>query len=146
MARIARRGRREIPRRPGPATDDDLVARAVELLDRRYVPGRHTVAAAVRTRSGAIYVGVNIEGIHTPCAEPVAVGAAVTAGESSIEAMVAVGRRGSTYHLLAPCGTCRQLLFDYAPRGYALVPGRDGRWKRLSAQEALPSPFATFGD
>jgi len=124
--------------------DRELVASAVEVLRRRYVRGRHTVAAAVRTRSGAVYLGVNLEGIHTPCAEPVAVGAALTAGDGAIAAMVAVRRRGRGYEVLAPCGTCRQLLFDYAPGAYALVPGPGGRPRRLAATAGLPHAYSTF--
>ena len=122
------------------------MAQAVGLLRRRYDAHRHTVAAAVRTRSGAVYLGINLEGIHTPCAEPVAVGAAVTAGDQALEAMVAVFRRGSSYGILAPCGTCRQLLFDYAPNAYALVPGPGGRPRRLTGRALLPSAYRTFED
>ncbi len=128
----------------GPAADGDLVARAVALLRLRYDRWRHGVAAAVRTDSGRVYLGVNLDGIHTPCAEPVAIGAALTAGDRALEAMVAVGRRGPRYPILAPCGTCRQLLFDYAPDAYVLVPGPGGRPRRLGARAALPAPFASF--
>ena len=95
----------------------------------------------MRTRSGAVYLGINLEGIHTPCAEPVAVGAALTAGDPAIEAIVAVGKRGRTYPVLAPCGTCRQLLFSYAPKAYFLAPGRRGALRRLTAAASLPSAY-----
>ena len=73
-------------------------------------------------------------------------GAALTAGDRALEAMVAVFRRGRSYGILAPCGTCRQLLFDYAPSAYALVPGPGGRLRRLTARALLPSAFLTFDD
>jgi cytidine deaminase len=122
----------------------ELVQAAVELLRRRYDRVRHGVAAAVRTRSGRIFLGVNIGGIHTPCAEPVAIGAAITAGEPSLVAMVAVCRAGRTYPILPPCGTCRQLLFDYAPRAYFLVKGKRKGVRRIRADEGLPAAFSTF--
>ena len=121
------------------------MARAVDALRRRYDAERHTVGAAVRTRDGSVYVGVNLEGIHSPCAEPVAVGAALTAGNAEIEAMVAVCRLGRRYPILNPCGTCRQMLLDYAPRAYALVAGPGGRPRRLGAAALLPAPFRTRG-
>jgi cytidine deaminase len=124
--------------------DRFLVRAAVELLRRRYVPERHTVAAAVRTRSGRIFRGVNLGGIHTPCAEPVAIGAAITAGDPHLEVMVAVRRQGRTYPILAPCGTCRQLLFDYAPRAFILVRDQATGVRRLRADEALPVADSTF--
>ncbi len=103
------------------------------------------MAAAVRTRSGRLFTGVNIEGLYTPCAEPVAIGAAFAATERELSAMVAVCRRGRRFPLLAPCGTCRQMLLDYAPEAYAIVPDRRGRPVRLAARASLPYAFATFG-
>ena len=58
----------------------------------------HTVGAAVRCGSGAVYTGA--------CAEQVAIGSAITNGERVLEAILAVrGKDGS--ELLPPCGSCR---------------------------------------
>ena len=66
----------------------------------------HTVGAAVRCGSGAVYTGVNVYSIHGACAEQVAIGSATTNGERVLEAIVAVrGKDGS--ELLPPCGSCR---------------------------------------
>jgi len=118
--------------------DRALIAAAQETLRRGYDRRHHTVGAAVRTRSGAIYRGLNIEGIHTPCAEPVALGAALTAGDREIETMVAVCRWGREYPVLSPCGNCRQMLFGYAPNAFVLVRLANGRLVRLTAAESLP--------
>lgn len=131
--------------RPLRAKDRQLIEAARNALRRSFSPRRHTVAAAVRTRSGRVYLGLSIEGIHGPCAEPVAFGAAVTAGDSEIESMVAVSGPGKTYPVLSPCGNCRQLLLDYAPKGFALVKLPSGRVARLTAEECLPGAFRTFG-
>lgn len=120
------------------AEDRALIAAAQELLRQRYDEDRHTVAAAVRTRRGAVFRGVNIEGIHTPCAEPVALGAAVAAGDREFVSMVAVCRRGKQYPVLSPCGNCRQMLFDYAPHATVIVRFRHGRVARLTVAESLP--------
>jgi len=123
--------------------DHALIEAARETLRRGYDRRHHTVGAAVRTRSGAIYRGLNIEGIHAPCAEPIALGAALTAGDREIETMVAVCRRGKEYPVLSPCGNCRQMLFDYAPNAFVLVRVANTRVVRLRASESLPgAPWA----
>jgi len=126
-------------------SDRELIRAAQDALRRGYDAQHHGVAAAVRTRSGAVFLGLNLDGIHTPCAEPVAIGAAVTAGDRDIESMVAVCRRGREFPVLSPCGTCRQLLFDYAPKATVIVRFPNGRLARLTATESLPGAFATFG-
>lgn len=132
--------------RPLKPRDRALVKAAEEALRRGFDRDRHTVAAAARTRSGAVYLGLNLNGIHTPCAEPVAIGAAVTRGDRDVELMVAVQRRGNRYRVLSPCGTCRQLLLDYSPNASVIVRFRNGRVALLSAEESLPAAFATFDD
>jgi cytidine deaminase len=122
------------------ARDRALTRAAAALLRRRYQHERHTVAAVVRTRSGRTYSGVNVDGIHGPCAEPVAMGAAATAGDEAFETMVAVRRVGRSYPIINPCGNCRQLLFEYAPEAAFLVAWPDGSARRLTARESLPAP------
>jgi cytidine deaminase len=132
------------PGHPPNAEDRALIETARDALRRGYDRKRHTVGAAVRTRTGAVYVGLNIEGIHTPCAEPVAIGAALTAGDREIVSMVAVCRRGREYLVLSPCGNCRQMLYDYAPRATTFVRFGDGKVVRLTAAESLPGAFRTL--
>jgi len=130
--------------RPLTTLDRALIRAAQSVLRRGFDAERHGVAAAVRTRSGHVFVGLNVDGIHTPCAEPVALGAAATAGDREIESMVAVCRRGREYPVLSPCGTCRQMLFDYAPKATVIVRLSNGRVARLTASESLPGAFSTF--
>jgi len=137
--------RRMITGRALRAKDRELIDAAREALRRGFRDHRHSVAAAVRTRSGRIYLGLCVEGIHGPCAEPVAIGAAITAGDSQIESMVAVTGPGRTFPVLSPCGNCRQLLLDYAPKAEVLVRFPKGRVARLTAEESLPAAFRTFG-
>lgn len=131
-------------RQPLRAEDRALIEAARETLRRGYDRKRYTVGAAVRTRSGAVYVGLNLNGIHTPCAEPVAIGAAMTAGDRELVAMVAVCRRGREYPVLSPCGNCRQMLLDYAPKATVIVVLEDGRLARLPVSESLPGGFRSF--
>lgn len=86
-----------------------------------------------------------MEGIHGPCAEPVAIGAAFTAGDRELDSIVAVSNGNPAYPVISPCGNCRQLLLDYAPKAEAIVVFPGGRIARLTAEESLPASFRTFG-
>ncbi len=123
--------------------DMELIRAAGEALGRAYLPDRHTVAAAVHAGSGRIYTGVNIEGIHGPCAEPVALGAAFSQGERDILAVVAVHRAGNGLSVLSPCGNCRQLILDYAPQAHVLLV-EGGRVVKAPAYELLPGAYHYF--
>jgi cytidine deaminase len=127
------------------AADRELIAAAREAVRRSFHPVRHTVGAAVRGASGRIHVGVNLESCgYGPCAEPVAVGAAVTAGEPGILAVVAVVADREGCPVLPPCGNCRQLLADYAPEAWVIVED-GGRLCKVRAAELLPFPYHFHG-
>lgn len=93
-------------------TDQDLLAAAQAVVHPRRLSGSvqvGIVGAALRTVAGHVYTGVCIDaacGIGF-CAEHAAVAAMITAGESRIAVMVAVGEGG---RVLAPCGRCRELV------------------------------------
>ncbi|MGN0163686.1 MAG: cytidine deaminase [Candidatus Ornithomonoglobus sp.] len=73
----------------------------------------HTVGAAVRTKSGKIYLDANCDSVsHGSCAEFIAIGAAVTAGEREFDTIVAV-LGGEHKKILPPCGNCRQMMYCY---------------------------------
>ena len=93
-----------------------LFDEAVEVLRKNAHPVKHSVGASVLCASGEIYRGINIETSgYGVCAEPVALGAALSQGEKEILAVVAVANRGNGFVVLSPCGNCRQTLQDYAP-------------------------------
>jgi cytidine deaminase len=87
----------------------DLVQQAIEASHRAYAPySNYLVGAAVRTRDGRVFEGVNVENAAYPlgiCAEKSALVAAVSAGyrPGDFEAM------GIT---ASPCGGCRQWLHE----------------------------------
>jgi len=74
-----------------------------------------TVGAAVQTKSGAVFIGCNVENASygaTICAERAAMAAAVAAGERELVALaIASGAKRPT----PPCGICRQCLVELAP-------------------------------
>ena len=72
--------------------DNELIEAAREAIKRRYRNDWQEVGAALRTRDGRIYAGVNLDaylGRMAVCAEAVALGQAVTEiGETGIETIV----------------------------------------------------------
>jgi cytidine deaminase len=121
--------------------DLKLIEAAQQVLRDNYVPGRHTSGAAVLCASGKVYRGVNIEtcGFGT-CAEPVALGAAFTAGERKVVSVVSVAKRVNNYPIVSPCGNCRQLLVDYVP-GAQVILDYNGSLQKTEARNLLPGVF-----
>ncbi len=123
--------------------DQELIAAATDVLRRNYHPVRHTVGAAVLCSSGRIYTGINVEACgYGPCAEPIAIGAALSNGERDIRAIVAVCKQGDAYPVLSPCGNCRQLLVDYAPDAMVIV-SHEGAVVKARARHLLPAPYVS---
>ena len=121
-----------------------LVAAAVEARQRAVAPySRFKVGAALLGRSGEITTGANVESASfglTCCAERVALFNALTGGKRDFVALAIVARAPGGP---MPCGACRQLLAEYAPR--AVVWVADSRAPRVIRQftvrELLPGAF-----
>ncbi len=72
------------------------------------------VGAAIRTASGAVYLGCNVENVAYPegtCAEAGAIAAMVAAGETEIAAVAVIANSPQP---VSPCGGCRQKLAEFA--------------------------------
>jgi cytidine deaminase len=115
---------------------------AQKLLAARYVHGRHEVAAALRSRSGAVYLGLHVDGSARRtgiCAEGMAIGAAAAAGDLDIDTIVAVQYKpAGVFRVISPCGVCRELIHDYSPD--ATVVNYDaGRVAPTPIRDLLPS-------
>ncbi len=115
--------------------DRELIAAAGDAIKQRYRNDWQEVGAAMRTRDGRVYTGVNLDaylGRMAVCAEAVALGRAVTeAGETGIETIVAVrhsepGEREQVIAVVSPCGSCRELIWDYDRNARVIVPGPSG--------------------
>lgn len=122
-------------------TPAQLVARAREAQGRAYAPySGYAVGAAVLTEDGEVFSGCNVENASyglTLCAERVAVVSAVAAGQRRILA-VAVSTPGPA----APCGACRQVLFEFGGPALAVHlcdPSQGHRETTLAA--LLPQAF-----
>ncbi|HLJ03269.1 MAG TPA: cytidine deaminase [Solirubrobacteraceae bacterium] len=105
-----------------------------------YAPySKFTVGAAVRSPSGAIYAGANVENAAYPqgqCAEASALGALVAAGETSITAVAVVGPPGE---VCTPCGGCRQRLAEFGTEDTPVYLGAPT--DRVTLAELLPRAF-----
>lgn len=93
---------------------EELIRAALEAQQRAFCPySSFPVGAALRTDSGRIYLGVNVENASyglTLCAERVAASTAVAAGEREFLEIAVVTPGGVT-----PCGACRQFLAEFNP-------------------------------
>jgi cytidine deaminase len=111
--------------------DQKLIAAARATIKRSYRDDWQEVGAALRTRSGKIFTGVNLDaylGRMAVCAEAVALGhAVVDLGDAGIDTIVAVRHpapqdEDRTIAIVSPCGACRELIFDYDPKARVIVP------------------------
>lgn len=121
---------------------NELIAAASEARSKALAPySGFKVGAALRTNSGRIYAGCNIENASyglSVCAERVALWKALSEGAREFSGLAIVTDAGV---LTSPCGACRQLLWEYC--GDITVhlhslKGLDAQ-HRLSA--LLPFPF-----
>ena len=130
--------------------DEDLIAAAQATIKRRYRGDWQEVGAALRTRSGKIFTGVNLDaylGRMAVCAEAVALGnAVVDLGDAGIDTIVAVrhpppGDKDQTIAVVSPCGACRELIFDYDRKARVIVP--NGRAAAVvGIAELLPNKYS----
>src|SRR3989344_2647785 len=93
----------------------DMLASAKAVLPHAYAPYSHyQVAACVKSESGQLFVGCNVENASysmTLCAESGAISALFAAGFKRVtETLILV----SSKKLCAPCGACRQRLLECA--------------------------------
>lgn len=126
-----------------PSIEPDLLAAAIAIQANAYAPySRFFVGAAIRTRTGRVFTGCNVENAAYPqgtCAEAGAIAAMVAAGEREIETVVTVcdGDMLST-----PCGGCRQKIREFArPDTVIHAAGPDGVRVSYTMSTLLPDGF-----
>jgi len=118
-------------------TGDELVARARSAAARAYAPySNYLVGAAVVTRDGRVFEGVNVENAAYPlgiCAERTAISRAVTDGCKPGD-LEAIGITAS------PCGGCRQWLWEFRLDGVTF-PNSAGEIVTYTPRELLPEAW-----
>lgn len=124
-------------------TDRELVELAFTMLDRSYVPYSHfPVGAALLCADGSVFTGCNVENAaygSTICAERTALVKAVSEGHTNDYVTLAVV--GNSPEPCWPCGSCRQMLYEFAPDLRLLVAGEDHNYVTLKLSELLPYGF-----
>lgn len=121
----------------------DLLAAAKNVIDNAYAPYSHYhVAASLRTKTGKIFAGCNIENASfslTTCAETGAVTAMIAAGEKQIEEVLVLVTDDA---LCSPCGACRQRLAEHAtPDTRFHLCTAKGLYASYTLAELLPHAF-----
>jgi cytidine deaminase len=119
----------------------ELIDLANTARQRAYAPySNYRVGAALRTKGGRVFAGVNIENAaypHTMCAERVAIFKAVSEGEKDFEVISVVTDNGGS-----PCGGCRQVLAEFGLDTLVLLADGAGNLvKELTVRELLPEAF-----
>ena len=118
-----------------------LIDFANEARRRAYAPySNYLVGAALRTKSGRIFTGCNVENAAYPtgmCAERVAVFKAVSEGEREFEVIAVATSNGGS-----PCGGCRQVLAEFGLDTIVLIADSQGRLvQETSVGKLLPGAF-----
>ena len=124
------------------ASDDDwsdLIQQAKVARDRAYAPySRFAVGAALRTVSGEVFSGCNVENLSfglTSCAERNAVFAAIQAGQRNFIAIAVVADSKTA---VTPCGACRQVLAEFGSNLVVVTANLEGASFTSSIAELLP--------
>ena len=120
-----------------------LIEDAAKVREKAYAPySGFKVGAAIRSRSGQVFVGCNVENVAYPegtCAEAGAIAAMVAAGEGEIAEVAVIADSPVP---VTPCGGCRQKLAEFGgaevPVTLATVAGVE---KTVTLAELLPLAF-----
>lgn len=125
-------------------TDEErhnLIEQANEARRYAYAPySNYPVGAALRTKSGRVFTGVNVENAAYPtsmCAERTAVFKAVSEGEHEFDAIAVVTDNGGS-----PCGSCRQVLAEFGQDTTVLIANGEGELlQETTVKDLLPGAF-----
>lgn len=124
--------------------EQELVEAAREVRESAYAPySKFKVGAAIRTKTGKIYTGCNVESASyglTVCAERVAVWKAVSEGETEFTEIAVVA---DTPELTPPCGACRQIIWEFCRDIPVIFANLEGDSEIVQMNELLPRAFDT---
>ena len=115
---------------------------AVAMLDRSYSPYSHfPVGAALECSDGTVFTGCNIENAAyglTICAERTAIFKAISEGHRDLKRIVIAGK---SEDYCVPCGSCRQVMQEFAPQMEVICLNGKGEAKHFALKELLPYGF-----
>ena len=124
-------------------TEKELIREALKGRKNAVAPySGFAVGAALLTKSGAVYIGCNMEnGAYSPslCAERVAFGSAVAAGAREFSAIAVIGE-GEDY--CWPCGVCRQVMAEFCGDDFRVIAAKNEEdYVTVPLGELLPHAF-----
>ena len=121
---------------------NELIAAATEARARSVAPfSSLMVGAALKTKDGKVFTGCNIESASyglTVCAERVAIWKALSEGERDFTDLVVVA---DTETLTPPCGTCRQIIWEFAKHATIILANLRGQREEVHILDLLPRAF-----
>ncbi|MEP6920952.1 MAG: cytidine deaminase [bacterium] len=121
---------------------EPLIAAATQARLQSVAPfSNFLVGAAVRAENGKVYVGCNVESASyglTVCAERVAIWKALSEGERNFTELAVVA---DTATLTPPCGTCRQIIWEFAKHAEIVLSNLRGETEVVSIKDLLPRAF-----
>ncbi len=120
-----------------------LLEEAAKVRRNAHAPySRFRVGAAIRSTSGSVYVGCNVENAAYPegtCAEAGAIAAMVAAGDTRIAEVAVIADSPDP---VAPCGGCRQRLREFASADVLIIMANEaGSSRTMRMDELLPGAF-----
>lgn len=120
----------------------ELYRLAASQLNKAYAPySEFHVGAALLTKDGRIFTGVNVENASyggSICAERTAFVKAVSEGCREFEAIAIASSGGSAW----PCGICRQFMSEFAAEDFKIISGDDADSIEVyTMEELLPKGF-----
>lgn len=125
---------------------EKMIALAKETLPNSHSPySKFPVACVIKTKSGKLFRGVNMENSAYPdgiCAEGAALTAMVTAGEREVdEVLVLASKEFKCY----PCGGCRQKLSEFSTAETKVFSSNEaeGLVDSKTMGELLPCSFSS---
>ncbi len=132
------------------AEQDALWREAESVSERAYAPfSKFFVGAAIQTSDGKVYVGCNVENSSfgmTNCAERTAIFTAIAdrkrEGKLDIRAVAVLNRDGVP---CAPCGACRQVIYEFGPQAIIIYRDKTGKITQTPITELLPEGFRLEG-
>ena len=124
-------------------SDRELMQKAVEMQKFSYCPySDYPVGAALLCEDGTVFTGCNVESAaygSTICAERTALLKAVSEGHREDWTAIAVAGKGDEF--CWPCGSCRQMLYEFAPDLRVLAIRGDGKFEEARLSDLLPRGF-----
>ena len=123
-------------------SEDQLIEQATTARLRSVAPfSNFLVGAALQTDEGKVFSGCNVESASyglTVCAERIAIWKALSEGERDFARLVIVA---DTEQLTPPCGTCRQIIWEFCKHATIVLANLHGQKEELHVADLLPRAF-----